>query len=215
MTSESQERMLAIVTPIRGRGAAHLPPSGSAGHLIGTVMEPSRRASPRIPTAWTAGAGRRPAASLSDDAPSTTAPRHGAGSRADTRHRRAPTRLPATSWPCCLAAGLPPVRSPTVLNTVAGPGADAALLRLAGPGCPRRSAAWHSRRIRTPRLPLDPRGHGARPWPRVSPHWPVSAPHGCGRQLLELPQSRAPRGHGGSSRSASTACRACRAFSLP
>jgi phosphoribosylformylglycinamidine synthase len=78
-----------------------------------------------------------PAASLSDDAPLYDRPR-----RAPARPRAAPPAPPTD----CAGDLLALLRSPgwvyrqydhqLFLNTVAGPGADAALLRLAGPGLP-------------------------------------------------------------------------------
>ena len=60
------------------------------------------------------------------------------------------------------------------LNTVDGPGGDAAVLRLAAPGLPRRRRGWPS-----PRTPIRP---GARstpgpaprpPWPKAPSTWPA------------------------------------------
>ena len=104
-----------------------------------------------------------PAASLSDDAPLYDRPRRapepGAGAAASTRAAR-PTAPPISSR--C-------VRSPRwvyrqydhqlFFNTVAGPGADAALLRLAGPGLPPSARGVALTTDSNPRAcALDPRG---------------------------------------------------------
>ena len=141
MTSESQERMLALVTPGSWPAVAAICAKWEVrATVIGTVTEPEP-----------GGGGRLrlrdgmdgpvladvPAASLSDDAPLYDRPRQAP--------RRATTPPPAPPTDCAddLLALL---RSPgwvyrqydhqLFLNTVAGPGADAALLRLAGPGLP-------------------------------------------------------------------------------
>ena len=141
MTSESQERMLAIVTPESWPAVAAICAKWEVrATVVGTVMEPEP-----------GGGGRLrirdgmegpvladvPAASLSDDAPLYDRPR-----RAPVRGVTEPPAPPDD----CAADLLALLRSPgwvyrqydhqLFLNTVAGPGADAALLRLAGPGLP-------------------------------------------------------------------------------
>ncbi len=141
MTSESQERMLAIVTPGSWPAVAAICAKWEVrATVIGVVTEPDP-----------AGGGRLrirdgvdgpvladvPAASLSDDAPLYDRPRQ---APADAP---APPIAPPTD---CTADLLALLRSPSwvyrqydhqlFLNTVVGPGADAALLRLAGPGLP-------------------------------------------------------------------------------
>ena len=141
MTSESQERMLAIVTPDSWPAVAAICAKWEVrATVVGTVMEPEP-----------GGGGRLrirdgmdgpvladvPAASLSDDAPLYDRPR-----RAPVRDVTGPPAPPTD----CGADLLALLRSPgwvyrqydhqLFLNTVAGPGADAALLRLAGPGLP-------------------------------------------------------------------------------
>ena len=141
MTSESQERMLAIVTPESWPAVAAICAKWEVrATVVGTVMEPEP-----------GGGGRLrirdgmdgpvladvPAASLSDDAPLYDRPR-----RAPARAVSEPPAPPTD----CAADLLALLRSPSwvyrqydhqlFLNTVAGPGADAALLRLAGPGLP-------------------------------------------------------------------------------
>ncbi len=163
MTSESQERMLAIVTPASWPAVAAICAKWEVrATVIGTVTEPDP-----------AGGGRLrirdgrdgpvladvPAASLSDDAPLYDRPRH-----APTRRRAEPPAPPTD----CAADLLALLRSPRwvyrqydhqlFLNTVEGPGGDAALLRLAGPGLPRSSRGVAVTTDSNPRAcALDPR----------------------------------------------------------
>jgi phosphoribosylformylglycinamidine synthase len=163
MTSESQERMLAIVTPESWPAVAAICAKWEVrATVIGTVTEPDP-----------AGGGRLriregmdgpvladvPAASLSDDAPLYDRPR-----RAPARRAVEPLDPPAD----CAADLLALVRSPRwvyrqydhqlFLNTVEGPGGDAALLRLAGPGLPRSSRGVAVTTDSNPRAcALDPR----------------------------------------------------------
>jgi len=141
MTSESQERMLAIVTPESWPKVAAICAKWEVrATVIGTVTEPERDGGGRLRIRDGADGpvlADVPAASLSDDAPLYDRP------------RKAP--VPATAPPPapptdCAADLLTLLRSPSwvyrqydhqlFLNTVVGPGADAALLRLAGPGLP-------------------------------------------------------------------------------
>jgi phosphoribosylformylglycinamidine synthase II len=140
MTSESQERMLAIVTPESWEQVAAICEKWEVrAAVIGKVTTPD-------PALW----GRLrirdgfdgeiladvPAASLSDDAPLYDRPMESYG-----------MTLSAVPVPDdCGTDLLGMVRSPRwvfgqydhqlFLNTVVGPGGDAALLRLAGPGLP-------------------------------------------------------------------------------
>ncbi len=164
MTSESQERMLAIVTPDSWPAVAAICAKWEVrATVIGTVMEPEP-----------GGGGRLrirdgldgpvladvPAASLSDDAPLYDRPR-----RAPAPAAAAPPAPPTE----CAADLLALLRSPgwvyrqydhqLFLNTVAGPGADAALLRLAGPGLPPSNRGVALTTDSNPRAcALDPRG---------------------------------------------------------
>jgi phosphoribosylformylglycinamidine synthase II len=141
MTSESQERMLAIVTPDAWPAVAAICAKWEVrATVIGTVTEPEPDGGGRLrirdglegPVLADV-----PAASLSDDAPLYDRPRH-----APARVAAAPPAPPDD----CARDLLALLRSPTwvyrqydhqlFLNTVVGPGADAALLRLAGPGLP-------------------------------------------------------------------------------
>ncbi len=141
MTSESQERMLAIVTPESWPAVAAICAKWEVrATVIGTVTAPQPDGGGRLRIRD----GRDgpvladvPAASLSDDAPLYDRPR-----RAPARAGGSPPAPPSD----CAADLLALLRSPgwvyrqydhqLFLNTVAGPGADAALLRLAGPGLP-------------------------------------------------------------------------------
>src|SRR5271167_2034090 len=164
MTSESQERMLAIVTPESWPAVAAICAKWEVrATVIGTVMEPEP-----------GGGGRLrirdgmdgpvladvPAASLSDDAPLYDRPR-----RAPVRSVTEPPAPPTD----CATDLLALLRSPgwvyrqydhqLFLNTVAGPGADAALLRLAGPGLPPSDRGVALTTDSNPRAcALDPRG---------------------------------------------------------
>ena len=141
MTSESQERMLAIVTPESWPAVSAICARWEVrATVIGTVTEPDP-----------AGGGRLrirdgldgpvladvPAASLSDDAPLYDRPRHA------PERRTVPAPAPPEDCAGDLLALLSSPRwvyrqydHQLFLNTVAGPGDDAALLRLAGPGLP-------------------------------------------------------------------------------
>jgi phosphoribosylformylglycinamidine synthase subunit PurL len=164
MTSESQERMLAIVTPESWPAVEAICAKWEVrATVVGTVMEPEP-----------GGGGRLrirdgmdgpvladvPAASLSDDAPLYDRPR-----QAPVRGVSEPPAPPTD----CGADLLALLRSPgwvyrqydhqLFLNTVAGPGADAALLRLAGPGLPSSERGVALTTDSNPRAcALDPRG---------------------------------------------------------
>ncbi len=141
MTSESQERMLAIVTPESWPAVSAICAKWEVrATVIGTVMapEPDRGGRLRIRDGLDGLIlADVPAASLSDDAPLYDRPRT-APSPAS-----APAPAPPTDGAADLLALLRSDRwvyrqydHQLFLNTVAGPGADAALLRLAGPGLP-------------------------------------------------------------------------------
>jgi phosphoribosylformylglycinamidine synthase II len=163
MTSESQERMLAIVTPDSWPAVAAICAKWEVrATVIGTVTAPDP-----------AGGGRLrirdglagpiladvPAASLSDDAPLYDRPR-----RAPVP-RSAPAPEPPEDAAADLLALLRSARwvyrqydHQLFLNTVVGPGADAALLRLAGPGLPRSDRGVAVTTDSNPRAcALDPR----------------------------------------------------------
>ncbi len=145
MTSESQERMLAIVTPEAWPEVAAICAKWEVrATVVGVVTapEPGRGGRLRVRDGFDGPVlADVPAASLSDDAPLYD------------RSREAPTW-----WPDAGAEPEPPAAADCAgdllsllrstrwvsrqydhqlfLNTVVGPGGDAALLRLAGPGLP-------------------------------------------------------------------------------
>jgi phosphoribosylformylglycinamidine synthase II len=164
MTSESQERMLAIVTPADRA----------------EVEEVCRRWEVRATVIGTVTAGGRlrimdgpggevladlPAASLSDDAPLYDRPMAPPADR-ETRRADDPARLEA---PADCGADLLTMLADTswvwrqydhqlFLNTVTGPGGDAAVLRLAAPGLPDSRRALAISTDSNPRwCALDPR----------------------------------------------------------
>ena len=145
MTSESQERMLAIVTPESWPEVAAICAKWEVrATVIGTVTEPEPDGGGRLRIRQGMDGpvlADVPAASLSDDAPLYDRPR-----QAPARPAVAPPAPPAPAPADCAGDLLALLRSPgwvyrqydhqLFLNTVVGPGADAALLRLAGPGLP-------------------------------------------------------------------------------
>jgi phosphoribosylformylglycinamidine synthase subunit PurL len=141
MTSESQERMLAIVAPESWAAVAEICARWEVrAAIVGkvTAPDPATGGRLRIRDGFDGPIlADVPAASLSDDAPLYD------------RLRRAPTAMEtgAVAPPDdCADDLLHLLRSPRwvfrqydhqlFLNTVVGPGGDAALLRLAGPGLP-------------------------------------------------------------------------------
>jgi phosphoribosylformylglycinamidine (FGAM) synthase-like enzyme len=143
MTSESQERMLAIVTPESWDAVAAICAKWEVrATVVGkvTAPDPANGGRLRIRDGFEGEVlADVPAASLSDDAPLYDRP------------RLRPASLDAHSLPLpppvdAAADLLQLLRSPRwvfrqydhqlFLNTVVGPGGDAALLRLAGPGLP-------------------------------------------------------------------------------
>jgi phosphoribosylformylglycinamidine synthase len=141
MTSESQERMLAIVTPDSWEAVAQICAKWEVrAAVVGkvTAPDPADGGRLRIRDGFDGPIlADVPAASLSDDAPLYDRPR-----QAPVAVTAAPVAPPDD----CAADLLSLLRSPRwvfrqydhqlFLNTVVGPGGDAALLRLAGPGLP-------------------------------------------------------------------------------
>ena len=164
MTSESQERMLAIVTPESWPAVAAICAKWEVrATVIGTVTKPEPDGGGRLRIRDGKDGpvlADVPAASLSDDAPLYDRP----------RQAPAPVTAPPPEPPTdCAADVLALLRSPSwvfrqydhqlFLNTVAGPGADAALLRLAGPGLPPSQRGVALTTDSNPRAcALDPRG---------------------------------------------------------
>ena len=148
MTSESQERMLAIVTPadldqVLGSCAKW----EVRATVVGRVTETGRL---RILDGWDGPVlGDMPAASLHEDAPSYRRPMaRPAGLDAMTGALADPGRLapPGDCGPDLLAMLVDPswvfrqYDHQLFLNTVVGPGGDAVLLRLKAPGLPAPAA---------------------------------------------------------------------------
>ena len=145
MTSESQERMLAIVTPEAWPAVAAICAKWEVrATVVGTVTAPDPDGGGRLRIRDGFGGpvlADVPAASLADDAPLYDRPR-----QAPAAGATAGVEAPAPDDAECAGDLLALVRSPRwvyrqydhqlFLNTVAGPGSDAALLRLAGPGLP-------------------------------------------------------------------------------
>jgi phosphoribosylformylglycinamidine synthase subunit PurL len=141
MTSESQERMLAIVTPDAWDAVAEICARWEVrAAVVGkvTAPDPANGGRLRIRDGFDGPIlADVPAASLSDDAPLYDRPR-----QAPAVVAAAPVAPPQD----CADDLLHLLRSPRwvfrqydhqlFLNTVVGPGGDAALLRLAGPGLP-------------------------------------------------------------------------------
>jgi phosphoribosylformylglycinamidine synthase len=173
LTSESQERMLAIVTPADRAQVEEVCRRWEVrATVIGTVTAP-------LSETGVGGGGRLrildhlggevladvPAASLSDDAPNYNRPM---APPADLEQRRAddPARLAPPDD--CGADVLTMLADSSwvwrqydhqlFLNTVAGPGGDAAVLRLAAPGLPRSRRGLALSTDSNPRwCALDPR----------------------------------------------------------
>jgi phosphoribosylformylglycinamidine synthase subunit PurL len=145
MTSESQERMLAIVTPDSWDAVAAICARWEVrAAVVGkvTAPDPAEGGRLRIRDGFDGPIlADVPAASLSDDAPLYDRPRQAPVTITS------PPVAPLVGPPDdCAADLLALLRSPRwvfrqydhqlFLNTVVGPGGDAALLRLAGPGLP-------------------------------------------------------------------------------
>ncbi|MEI6700230.1 MAG: phosphoribosylformylglycinamidine synthase subunit PurL [Actinomycetota bacterium] len=172
MTSESQERMLAIVTPeglarvqelcarweVRATvvGRVTEPDLGSDGEPIGVLRIRHGFDGPIV--------AEVPASSLADDAPLYERPL-ARPANLDARLADRPEALPAGD---VAAELLQMLRDPVwvyrqydhqlFLNTVTGPGANAALLRLAGPGLPPSTRGFALTTDSNPRwCSLDPR----------------------------------------------------------
>jgi phosphoribosylformylglycinamidine synthase II len=151
MTSESQERMLAIITPENWEEIASLCAKWEVrASVVGRVVEPSLDANgnPRGMLRIRRGfdgevLGEVPAQSLADEAPLYDRARERPSSL-DAVHEDDPTFDEPVGSPNddLLALLVDPAwvyrqyDSQLFLNTVVGPGRDASLLRLAGPGLP-------------------------------------------------------------------------------
>jgi phosphoribosylformylglycinamidine synthase len=163
MTSESQERMLAIVTPEAWPEVSAICARWEVrATVIGTVTAPDRDGGGRLRIRDGLDGpilADVPAASLSDDAPLYDRPRHAPAQR--TTPPPGPPTDPATDLLTLLRSARWVYRQydhQLFLNTVVGPGSDAALLRLAGPGLPRSDRGVAVTTDSNPRAcALDPR----------------------------------------------------------
>ena len=177
MTSESQERMLAIVTPDSWEAVAEICARWEVrAAVVGkvTAPDPAEGGRLRIRDGFDGPVlADVLAASLSDDAPLYDRPR-----QAPVAVTAAPVALPDD----CAADLLALLRSPRwvfrqydhqlFLNTVVGPGGDAALLRLAGPGLPPSARGVAVTTDSNPRpVPSTPAPGPRSPWPRAWPTW--------------------------------------------
>ena len=174
MTSESQERMLAIVAPESVPGLEEVCARWEvAATIVGRVTAPAT--SPDGPPVGLLRIrdgldgpllGAVPAAALADDAPTYDRPRR---RPADLDERRADDPTSDPHLGSCREDLLELVVDPSwvfrqydhqlFLNTVVGPGADAALLRLGGPGLPATTRGVAITTDSNPRAcALDPRG---------------------------------------------------------
>ncbi len=144
MTSESQERMLAVVTPDDLDAVMDLCRRWDVrATVVGTVTDTGRLRILDGPGADAAVLADVPAISLEQGAPKYDRPRQAPADRAE-RRADDPSRLPAPDdcGPLLLAmlADAKPVWSQydhqLFLNTVEGPGGDATVLRLKAPGIP-------------------------------------------------------------------------------
>jgi len=151
MTSESQERMLAIITPANLDAVAEVCAKWEVrATVVGRVVEPVRRADGRLGGMLRIRDGfdgevlaEVPASSLADEAPLYDRPRCRPASLdavlADDPTMDEPVGSPEADLLDLLIDPAWVHRqydSMLFLNTVVGPGRDAALLRLAGPGLP-------------------------------------------------------------------------------
>ena len=175
MTSESQERMLAIVTPEDWPLVAELCAKWEVqANVVGRVVEAQRDAEGEPVAILRIRRGfdgevlaEVPAASLADEAPLYDRPRL-RPSNLDALHADDPTNDEPVGSPLDDVLGLlldpawvyRQYDSQLFLNTVVGPGRDAALLRLAGPGLPPSQRGIALSTDSNPRwCALDPR-HG-------------------------------------------------------
>ena len=173
MTSESQERMLAIITPENWPAVAELCAKWEVrATIVGHVVEPDVGADGtpvgmlRIRDGFDGAVlAEVPAASLADQAPLYDRPRRRPDDldalRADDPTDDEPVGDPNADLLGLLVDPAWVYRqydSQLFLNTVVGPGRDAALLRLAGPGLPASERGFAISTDSNPRwCALDPR----------------------------------------------------------
>jgi phosphoribosylformylglycinamidine synthase len=150
MTSESQERMLAIITPENWPALAELCAKWEVrANVVGRVVEPETHDGRAVGMLRVRRGfdgeilAQVPAASLADEAPLYERPlRRPAGLDAFVLDEPTDDEPTGSASDDLLRLLIDPVwvyrqyDSQLFLNTVVGPGRDAALLRLAGPGLP-------------------------------------------------------------------------------
>ena len=149
MTSESQERMLAIVTPESWPAVAAICAKWEVrATVIGTVMEPEPDGGGRLRIRDGMdgpGAGRRPGGLAVRRRPALRPAAPGAGARRGRNRRLAADRLRAPiCWPCC-ARRAGSTASTTTSSSSTPWSARAPTPRCCGwpaPGCRPPSAAW-------------------------------------------------------------------------
>ena len=173
MTSESQERMLAIITPENLEAVTLVCDKWEVrAHVVGRVVEPTQLSDGRSVGMLRVRQGfdgevlaQVPASSLADNAPLYDRERR-RPSDLDALHANDPTLDEPVGDPGAdlLDLLLDPAwvyrqyDSQLFLNTVVGPGRDAALLRLAGPGLPASQRGFAISTDSNPRwCALDPR----------------------------------------------------------
>ncbi len=173
MTSESQERMLAIITPENFAAVKAVCDkwevrASVVGHVVEPVVMPdgTRQGMLRIRDGFEGEVlAEVPASSLAEDAPLYDRPRARPADldavRADDPTHDEPVGDPAADLLDLLVDPAWVYRqydSQLFLNTVVGPGRDAALLRLAGPGLPASQRGFAISTDSNPRwCALDPK----------------------------------------------------------
>ncbi len=165
MTSESQERMLAIVTPADWPAVSEVCGRWEVrATVVGVVTDEAGRLRIRQGAAGPVLADV-PASSLADDAPLYDRPAAPPADLAARRADRPEVDGDTARWTADLLAMVADASwvyrqydHQLFLNTVEGPGGDAALLRLAGPGLPASERGLAVSTDSAPRwCALDPR----------------------------------------------------------
>ena len=181
MTSESQERMLAIVTPESWPAVAAICAKWEVrATVIGTVTAPDPDGGGRLRIRDGLDGpvlADVPAASLSDDAPLYDRPRR-APTRRTTAAAGAAGRLRGRSpHPVALARAGSTASTTTSSSSTrwSGPGPMPRCCAWPGRACPIRTGAWPSRPTPTPAPARSTREAARRSCsPRRSPTWPAS-----------------------------------------
>ena len=213
MTSESQERMLAIITPenwprsrrcatsgrcARTSSATWSSPSIDARRPRVGMLRVRRRLRRRDPRRGARRIAGRRGAALRPSARVAPRPRRRPRRRPDRRRARGRRRT-TTCWTCWSTrrGSIASTTRSSSSTRSSDPGRDAALLRLAGPGLPASERGIAISTDSNPRwCALDPRvGTALTVAEGVANLACVGATREGGRQLPQLRQPRAPRGH--------------------